>query len=82
MEEEYENPMIGPEYLADLATVREGVSEAALAVLERRFGFHSSLFTVDATYSDLPNEVFQRQAFIREGQRNVICFIRTSLNKK
>ena len=67
---------------ADMATVREGVSEAAREVLERRFGFFSSLFTEDATYSDLPNDVFMRQAFVREGQRNVLCFIRTSKNTK
>lgn len=66
----------------DLAVLNAGVSEDALRVLEDRYGFNSTIFSDDAVSSDLPNDVYLRQALIREGQRQVLLFIRFALNKK
>lgn len=68
--------------MQDLATMRAGISPDALQVLEDRYGYHASLFSDDAMYSTASNEVYLRQALIKEGQRQVIQFIRFALKQQ
>lgn len=65
----------------DLAVLCQGISDDALKVLESRYAYNSTIFDHDAMSSELPNEVYTRQAFIKEGQRQVIGFIRYALNR-
>ena len=72
---------LDPTLQHDLAVMCAGISEDALRVLENRYAFNSTIFDHDAMSSELPNEVYMRQAFIKEGQRQVIGFIRYALNR-
>lgn len=60
----------------DVKTLRMGITDEALEVLERRYGYNLPIFSPDAMYSDAGNDKFLRQALIKEGQRQVISFIR------
>lgn len=72
---------LDPTLQHDLDVLCGGISEDALRVLETRYAYQSTIFDQDAMSSELPNEVFMRQAFIKEGQRQVIGFIRYALNR-
>ena len=71
---------VDPRWKHDLAVLCQGISEDALRVLETRYAFNSTIFDHDAMSTELSNEVYMRQAFIKEGQRQVIGFIRYALN--
>lgn len=63
---------------ADMRVLKRGITPEALEVLERRYGYNLPIFGNDAMYSAEPNDKFLRQALIKEGQRQVISFIRFS----
>lgn len=65
----------------DLKTLRMGITAEALEVLERRYGFNLPIFSNDAMYSAESNDKFLRQALIKEGQRQIISFIRLATNQ-
>lgn len=65
---------------ADKLTIRRGVTKEALEVLERRYGYNLPIFGADAMYSADSNDKFLRQALIKEGQRQVISFLRFLTN--
>lgn len=60
----------------DIRELQRGITQEALDVLERRYGYNLPIFSNDAMYSDAGNDKFLRQALIKEGQRQVISFIR------
>lgn len=80
MDKDIQNEL-DPALQHDLAVMCQGISEDALRVLETRYAFNSTIFDHDAMSTELPNEVYLRQAFIKEGQRQVIGFIRYALNR-
>ena len=62
----------------DMQILRRGITPDALAVLERRYGFAMPLFGNDVFTSPESNDRFMRTALIKEGQRQIISFIRLS----
>lgn len=65
----------------DRETILEGVSRKALEVLKRRVGFDLPVFQRVNMHGEAYNdEQFIREALIRDGQREVICYIERCLN--
>lgn len=64
------------ELARDRETIRHGITPAALEVLKKRYGFYLPIFrSNDVLTAPVPNDVFLRQALIRDGQRQIISFI-------
>lgn len=71
----------GRKLQSDMRVLQRGITTEALEVLERRYGFNLPLFTNDVLYSADSNDKYLRQALIKEGQRQIISFIRLSLTQ-
>jgi hypothetical protein len=76
------NEELDPTLQQDLAVLSQGISEDALRILEARYAYNSTIYDHDAMTSELSNDILMRQAFIKEGQRQVLGFIRYALNHK
>lgn len=64
----------------DRETIREGVSRKALEVLKRRCGFDKPVFQrVSPQGVPYNDEQFIREALIRDGMRELICYIELCL---
>lgn len=62
--------------LADREAIRAGISQEALEVLKRRFGFDLPVFQrVDSQGATFTDAQFMNAALMRDGAREVICYI-------
>lgn len=65
----------------DRETIRQGISSEALEVLKRRYGYDLPIFTSnDVMCNPCSNDVFLRQALIKDGQRQLLTFIQSCKN--
>lgn len=71
------------EALRDRDIIRTGISPQALAVLKKRCGYDLPVFqTADLYGNPYSDQAFIYQAMLRDGKREVICYIETCLNVK
>lgn len=69
------------EALRDREIIRTGVSRQALEVLKRRCGFDLPVFqSCDQFGQPYSDAAFVYQAMLRDGKREVICYIETCLS--
>lgn len=67
--------------MRDRDVVRGGITPAALAVLKKRFGFDAPVFQfADVTGRPYTDEECSRRALLRDGAREVICYINLCLS--
>lgn len=68
--------------LRDREIIRTGVSRQALEVLKRRCGFDLPVFQAcDQFGQPYSDTAFIHQAMLRDGKREVICYIETCLSQ-
>lgn len=65
----------------DNAIIRDGITDEALAALERRIGFNLPVFQRMDNMGVLSDKMFMNRALIKDGQREVIYYIRSVKNK-
>lgn len=69
------------EALRDREIIRTGVSRQALEVLKRRCGYDLPVFqSCDQFGQPYSDTAFVHQAMLRDGKREVICYIETCLS--
>lgn len=69
--------------LRDRETIRCGVTRDALEVLKRRCGYDLPVFQLcDQFGTPYSDQAFIHMAMLRDGKREVICYIETCLNTK
>lgn len=75
--------LLKEEALRDRDIIRTGISPQALAVLKKRCGYDLPVFqTTDPYGNPYSDQAFIHQAMLRDGKREVICYIETCLNGK
>lgn len=69
--------------LRDREIIRTGVTREALEVLKRRCGYDLPVFqNTDQFGNPYSDQAFLYQAMLRDGKREVICYLETCLNPR
>lgn len=64
---------------AERAVIRHGVSKEALEVLKQRYGFNLPVYGNDVFSNETSNDTCLRRSLVKDGQREVLCFLESCL---